>query len=160
MYYPILNIEYRMLNIGKHKSLPKFYILTIHTRTWYLIRYYCVIRNICVRWESIFIIVSQEKVATEKTTASLPVWQAFRKEKVTLNWRSGNKRTIEPHLMANNRCYCVHHFSAVQSSLLFFRIQSTTGTLYYVKIIVWLSFSFDLKYLRFPKKKKKKKSEE
>lgn len=67
--------------------------------------------------------------------------------------RSGNKRTIQPRLMGDNRRCCLHHhFLAMQSSLLFFA--QSADILYYVLHYNRLvsSFSFDQKCLRLIKK--------
>lgn len=80
--------------------------------------------------------------------------ESFMRKKRCRIGRSGNKRTIQPRLMGDNRRCCLHHhFLAMQSSLLFFA--QSADILYYVlhhnnRLVS--SFSFDQKCLRLIKK--------
>lgn len=78
--------------------------------------------------------------------------ESFVRKKRRRIGRSGNKRTIEPRLMGDNRHCCLHHFSDAIVSPLFRSKHAGHFITRCVTIIVWPSFSFVLKDLRLPKK--------
>lgn len=78
--------------------------------------------------------------------------ESFKRKKRCQIGRSGNKRTIQPRLMGDNRRCCLHHhFLTMQSSLLFFKANTLYYTVHHDNRLV-SSFSFDQKCLQRIKK--------